>query len=532
MKLLFERIDTLPRLAWCARVELGVAAIRVLHGPDVEVGDGFFCEGAWAGEFTSADFESAPLMGSGGKIERQALLIATSDHTMERVWVLRQAKSLLVSNSCAFVLAQAQNEPDPDYLLYGPRLASITHGLNRYARSIPTRNGNPIRMFCHCNLQVGIDHRLIERPKREVRDFTDFADYRSFLAEQVSAIASNANAPQRRVRYRPIATISSGYDSAACAVFAQQVGCAEAITFRSSRPHGAPGLDDSGAAIAGRLGMSVRAYDRFDYLDRTGFPEAEGGMSEFLCLSECLERRILFTGFNGGAIWGRWNGAVGPFLRRRDTSGDGLAEFRLRVGFVHLPVAYLGATQHASVYRISGSKEMEPWWTGRHYDKPIARRLIEEAGVDRGMFGVAKKTVAVVAGEEGFERTMTPTSFADFSRFVAAHQTVRVAAKLRLYRAAQLLARLNRAFNRIVLRLSERAGKPIWLSPLVPSAVEQAGRLGTYLFFFHWSIEKLMERYRVPESSAVAYPPELPEWSAEEGSASSPPTTPGRPMVP
>lgn len=532
MKLLFERIDSLPRLAWCARVELGVPTVRVLHGPDVEVGDGFFCEGAWAGEFASADFDSSQLMGSGGKIEQRELLIATPNHTMERVWVLRHAKTLLVSNSCAFVLAQAQDEPDPNYLLYGPKLASIVHGLNRYARSIPTRNGNRVRMFCHCNLRVGVDHRLTERPKPPVRDFADFADYRRFLVEQVSAITSNANAPQRRVRYRPIATISSGYDSPAAAVLAQQAGCDEAITFRNSRPHGAPGLDDSGVAIAGRLGMSVRVYDRFDYLNRTGFAEAEGGISEFLSLSECLEHRILFTGFNGGGVWDRWNRAVGPLLRRRDTSGDSLAELRLRVGFVHLAVPYLGATRHASIDRISLSKEMEAWWSGNNYDKPIARRLVEEAGVDREMFGTAKKAVAVVAREEGFEQTMTPASFADFSRFVQARRSARAAAKLQLYRAALPLARLNRAFNRLILRMSERAGKPIWLSPLVPSAMEQAGRLGTYLFLFHWSIEKLMERYRGPGSSSVARSAELPEWSAATGSASSPPAAPGRPMVP
>jgi hypothetical protein len=509
VKLLFERIETLPRLAWCVQAERGVPFVRVRLGSDVETGPDFFCEGAWAGEFASTDFECSQLMGSGGRLDHDGLLFATPSHTMERLWVIRQADQLFGSNSCAFVLAQADDEPDPQYLFYGPKLASITRGLDRYVRAVPTRRGNRIRMFCYCNLRLGADHRLTERPKPPAPDFTDYADYTAFLQTQVAAIARNANAPERRARYRAIATISSGYDSAASAVLASRIGCDEAITFRSSRPssrpEGADDVDDSGAAIAARLGMKVRAYDRFDYLQRTGFPEAEGGISEFLCLDEALERRLLFTGFNGGAVWDRWNGAVGPFLRRRDASGNNLSEFRLRVGFVHLAVPYLGATSHASIARISQSKEMHPWYTGNEYDRPIARRLIEEAGVNRGMFGVAKRAVAVVAREEGFERSMTPTSFADFSQFAEAHRGLGLTARLALYRALQPVVRLSRAFNRVVVRASKMAGKPMWLPPIIPRTMDEVGRLGIYSFLFHWSIAKLLPRYRLSRE-AIASP--------------------------
>jgi hypothetical protein len=513
MEFVFQRIDTLPRLAWCVRVDKGVAAIRVLHGSDVEVRSDFFCEGAWSGEFAAGDFETSLLMGSAGKLTARGLLIATPNHTMERVYVLRQGRTLFASNSCAFVFAQAQDEPDPNYLLYTPKLASIIRGVRKYTRWIPTRSGNRIRMFSHCNLYLDADQQLAEKPKPPIRDFADFADYTAFLEDQVTAIVRNANAPERTVRYCPIATISSGYDSPASAVLARAAGCTEAITFRRARPEGAGGLDDSGAAIAERLGMRVTAYDRFDYLSRTGFPEAEGGISEFLCLGERLERRILFTGFNG-AVWDRSTGAVGPFLQRRDTSGDNLAELRLRVGFVHLPVPYLGCTSHASIHRISTSEEMQPWRAGGDYDKPIARRLIEEAGVERGMFAVEKKAVAIVARREGFEKTMTPESFADLSRFIGEHRTPRFAAKVRLYHGARYLARLNRELNNAILQISRRAGKPIWLSPLVPSSLEQAGGLGEYLLLFHWSIEKLKSRYLVSNCLLVAIWAALPEWSA------------------
>ena len=418
------------------------------------------------------------------------LLISSPNHSMERLYVLKKKNTMFVSNSCAFVFAQANDEPDLNYLLYSSKLSSIIYGLEKYARSIPTRHGNRIYMFCHCNLYVGVDHQLMETPKTPIREFLDFADYKLFLEEKVRAIISNANDVNRRVHYRPIATISSGYDSPASAVFAQKVGCDEAVTFRRSRPKGTSDMDDSGAKIAEILGMKVKAYDRFDYLNQTGFPEAEGGISEFLCLGNYLERRILFTGFND-VVWDPHCKMVSPFIKRKDISGNNLAELRLRVGFVHLPVPYLGCTSHPSIHRISTSKEMQPWSVGPKYDKPIPRRLVEEAGVEREMFGIEKKAVAIVAHAEGFDKAMTKESFADFSRFVQEHYTFQIAAKLRLYRMAQSL---NQMF---LASVSQIIGRRITRQVLVPSSIEQVLRLGQYSLLFHWSIRKLISRYKL-----------------------------------
>ena len=65
MKLMFQKIDTLPRLAWCAKIDKLNHTIRILHGPYVEVSNEFFCEGAWSGDFTAGDFEKNLFMGSG-----------------------------------------------------------------------------------------------------------------------------------------------------------------------------------------------------------------------------------------------------------------------------------------------------------------------------------------------------------------------------------------------------------------------------------------------------------------------------------
>ena len=50
MRLSFQSSDTLPRLAWCARVIKDHDTVEVLHGPWVETVNGFSCKGAWNGD--------------------------------------------------------------------------------------------------------------------------------------------------------------------------------------------------------------------------------------------------------------------------------------------------------------------------------------------------------------------------------------------------------------------------------------------------------------------------------------------------
>jgi hypothetical protein len=69
-----------------------------------------------------------------------------------------------------------------------------------------------------------------------------------------------------------------------------------------------------------------------------------------------------------------------------------------------------------AVHRVTRSAELYPWGVGGGYDRPIARRLGEEAGVARELFGVAKAR----AGAEpvlGRRETMSAASFVDFERF-------------------------------------------------------------------------------------------------------------------
>lgn len=500
MKLAFRKVDTLPRLAWCAKIKRGNRSIEVFHGPWVEVAKDFFCEGAWSGDFASADFETGMFMGTGGKITGDSLIVVSPNHTLDRIWLIKYNETLLVSNSLIFVMAQANDDVDQRSLLYDSRLASIKYGLKKYVQSIPTRNGGQVQIYYHCNLFIDNDLHVIEKPKMFVRDFVNYSDYKTFLEENVVAIHANANDSQRQFKYAPIATISSGYDSPAAAVLARKVGCDEALTFREAR--GNKDTSDSGTRIASILGMRVKTYGRLDYLKQTGFPEADTfSPCEFASFADKLKGRILFTGFNGDMVWDKNCKTCSPNIVRGDASGHALTEFRLRHGYVHMPVAFLGCTSHLSIHRISNSEEMMPWSTGKSYDRPIPRRLVEESGVDRNLFGTKKRAVGVYVTKESIKSTMTKESFADFAFFCQENWNLRLAAKSLLLRSIRIVCNMNKWFNRAFSYvLKETVGTTVNLPLLIPYRIEAMtyGYIGRESLLFQWAAKKLMPRYKIP----------------------------------
>ena len=500
MNLVFRKVDTLPRLAWCAKIKRGNKSIELLHGPWVEVANDFFCEGAWSGDFASAGFDTSMFMGTGGKTTDDGLIVASPNHTLDRIWLLKYDETLLVSNSLTFVLAQANDDADQRSLLYDSRLASIKYGLKRCVRSIPTRNGGQVQIYYHCNLFIDKDLHVIEKPKMFVRDFVDYSDYKLFLEDNVVAIHANANDRQRQFKYAPIATISSGYDSTAAAVLARKVGCDEALTFSEAR--GSKDIADSGARIAGILGMKVKTYGRLDYLKQTGFPEADTyGPCEFASIADKLKGRIVFTGFHGDGVWDKNCRTLSSYIVRAGAGGHALTESHLRHGYIHLPVAFLGCTSQLSIHRISNSEEMRPWSMGNRYDRPIARRLVEESGVDRNLFGIKKKAVAVYVAKGSIKPIMTKKSSADFTSFCQENWNLRLAARSLLLRSIRGFCNKNKWFNSALSYvLKETVGITVNLPLLIPFKIEVMafGYIGRESLLIQWAIKKLMLRYKIP----------------------------------
>ena len=501
MQLRFRVCDELAPLAWCAQVNRSSACVTVTHGPWVETGPAGFVEGAWPGAFREFDFDGThALMGSGGKLAGARLVLSAPCHTLECLYLVRCGDALFASNSFAFLLAAAGLALDADYHAYKNDLWSITHGLERCVRELPTRGGPRVRLAHFCNLEITAALEIRERPKTVPEPWSDFDAYRRFLAGTLAAIARNAAAAERRRTFSLLAGLSSGYDSAASAVLAAEAGCRHAFTFRSGvqlspragvRVRADP-ADDSGAFIARMLGMDAAEFSREACRDASArcFEEiAAAGDAfdfQFAALERTLPGRLLVSGFNGDNIWDLLQQHPSPhFIRHTEPpTGTSLGEFRLRTGFVHCPVPFLGAVLHPAIHAISRSPDMAPWTLNRDYDRPIPRRILEEKGVPRGSFARAK--AGSFRALQAARRAATGR--ADFEEAYRRHRggldPLRRAADEIIYLARRARARLT--------RWSERFGVPNPLAPLYYPDIPIPGRSS---FIVPWGGAALRERY-------------------------------------
>jgi len=508
----FELVESLPRLAWCARVRRGERVVRVLHGPWVETGGGWFVEGAWDGPFPGGDFlDAATLLGSAGRVTDTGVSFRTASHTLERLQYLRLGEDqVLVSNSLAFLFAEAGDGPDPQYLFYEHDLISYIDGFSHLVRRIPTRRGGAVELVYCATLQVDDALRIVQHRPLRPRPFSDYADYLGFLRQKLAALHQNATDPsRRRSRYTPVTTISSGYDSPACAVLARELGCTKALSFRKARAEDFGDVEDSGREIGRHLGITVIEYDRQDYLKRGDYPEAEfltmgtGGEEVIMSVLEPhLVGGILYTGYLGDRLWSRVHPADERTAREfhmRFPSGSSMTEFRLRVGFIHLPVAPLAFASHPSLHRISNSDEMRPWRARNpRYDRPIARRLLEEAGVPGHLFGQVKRAVTQpFYHNEPLSRILSPRSYRDFTAYVArlvGHRNLNRASGHALELAVlPPVHEVHNFLNRAVTATAGRFGLAVATESCVPRHYRRP--LTETALTFHWAHERVRPRY-------------------------------------
>ena len=413
----FQPTDSLPPLAWITDAHHPL--IRVRHGLSVRTTDRALFEGTWAGPpGLDCVAEATTVFGSGIVLDAQGPLIVPPAHTLEAVYVVRRDDRVLASNSLVGVLVAAGLElmPGVDYV---SRFYRISDGVARSPIELPT-SGEPVLLHFFENVRIGRDGALAVRPKPREAPFGGFDDYVGRLGDALQSAIDNA------AGYEPVVAVSSGYDSTAVAVMAAQRGCRRAVTFSSGRPRAANDpAADSGENTARRLGLDVSVFDRRAYLSLPGEPEAEflaTGMSAedvvLLSMEEPLARSLLITGLVGGAMWRK--GRVRRHdLFRNDLSGCSIAEFRLRIDAVHLPIAVFGMTQQPSVGAIADRPEMAPWSVGGHYDQPVSRRIAEEGGIQRGSFATRKRAATAVIHLEG-EDALSRSSLESVSRFAGA----------------------------------------------------------------------------------------------------------------
>ncbi|MEP7158552.1 MAG: hypothetical protein ABI797_03935, partial [Chloroflexota bacterium] len=379
----------LPPLAWVARVRHPV--VEVDCGGSVRCEEVGFFEGTWVGgPSLSAVLDSTAPFGTGMVARSGELFAIPPGHTMALLFSWRNRSDVLISNTLTGLLAKAGLELLPE-VDYQDLFARTAHGLAATPTELPTSNG-PAQFHLFENLHVLPDGRIEQSPKPRERPFRDFDDYVARLDGALGSVFANAPG------YEPVIALSSGYDSPTVAVLAARHGLRNALTFREARPPSfTRDATDSGEAIAERLGLTVEFFERTEYMHRDNLPEAEfmatgytGEEVPYVAFEERLRHKIMLTGGLGGWTWLRAKDPA-PDLARKDFSACSVSEFRLRLDMIDVAIPMLGMTQVASMVAITRSAEMRPWSVGGYYDKPIPRRILEEAGFPRGSFATSKR---------------------------------------------------------------------------------------------------------------------------------------------
>lgn len=391
--------------------------VTLRSGTSVEVRGNWFAEGAWAGQFTKDGLLSSRFVcGSGAVVGKDAVTLVAPSHSVEPIYCLVEKGRVTASNSLHLIVALRPEMP-PSLPELRDRARTIGRGRAAYERILYRRPHSQMMRFSSGKVLIDRSdlsvHELIPMATATPA-FEDFSSYRDFLLATLHSLLLNARDEDRASPYTQlITTVSSGYDSAACAGLARALGCEEAITIRNGRG----GVTDSGRGVADALGLICHEYDRVGCGLETRVDEqsnftldanllgdehrdflASVNTAEDLFFSAFephLGGAVVLTGFHGDKAWDI-GCPSGPMVVRGDASGSGLDEFRKRVGFVNAPVPFIGVQNSRQLARISGSVEMKQFRVKGLYDRPIPRRIAEEAGVPREIFGTRKLAGSVL----------------------------------------------------------------------------------------------------------------------------------------
>lgn len=298
-----------------------------------------------------------------------------------------------------FLCAYAHCRLDPQYLNYEIDFNTILFGIDGYKESVRVIYSNgelvDVRIYYYRNITINDSNSIRVEKKKKEAPFKDFSDYYNRLCSSVGGTILNAQDGKRKLQYGVVTTISKGYDAPCCAAIAKKYGCNTAVTFHAVGKY----AEDSGVDIAKALGYKrILERDPDAYMARKDLVEAEqlssGEIGSDLCFvafDDIFSNNIVFTGDRGDSVWAKENSFVNDNFEFDDIlSHIGFSERRLWLGYISIPMPLFGASAWSSIQRISNSDEMKPWIMNNDYDRPIPRRIVEEAGVSRNMFGIEK----------------------------------------------------------------------------------------------------------------------------------------------
>jgi len=496
MKFNFIEKPGLPLLAWYARIDPLGDAVTVYHGRQVEVNEKGFFEGAWNGSLEEGPFGNATVVvGTGGWLKGDVIQLGGSTDRLSPLFSIRKKGILHVSNSPMFVMEVAGEKPRDDHPFYNYDL------VRTWRRGLYCPSGKlklvSATLHVHFATILNIDraarisyslYPLGEPP-------SDFASYHHLLKGGLQGLFENARAVSRKWVYEPLAGISRGYDSTASAVLSYQAGCRDAFSFTDEKNPNPQA--DSGKVNAEILGMTCREYSRWTYLRMDGSREAEFCLTPvavpktMLALAGELKGRLVIGANGGDLIWQDYNNALIDHMSvpwARYMSGLAQIEFRLREGYQVMSAAMIGARHNQEIHQIDVSEEMNPWRVGGSYDRPIPRRIAEEAGLARESFG----TVKIGTGHAHFhkETSFSAAAWLDYQTYLKGRSCAAI-------QGSRIKARLLDLWWKVVCQEKKIGVATTPLRRMFPFVFINYPKKVTYqyMFTFQWGFGRLRKDY-------------------------------------
>lgn len=429
MRFVYTQMTKLPPLAWLTIFTEDSNTVEVSCGDAVVTSPSYFVAGVWDGDFQKGEFDTCTTpCCTGMKIDESSSMgevnLITPNHLQETVFSIKVNDKLYLSNSLSFVLEVSGCELLTTYKQYVADMGSILYGLksDKLVKYSPLAAGRELRYLRCCIATIDKKLNIKESIRNSGLTFNNFEDYKQKIQQILIDIKTNATDIHRKHPYGMICTISRGYDAPSACVFAASVGCDEVFTF-CDKP------DDDGSKIAEILGYKkIYRVDSKQYIKNNKYLEAEALASgdsgaTFIAFEELFRNKLLIMGLRGDKVYDRIQTNVNNNLDFH--VGDQLAqcgltiyESMLKNNSITISIPLIGGDCWLDMKRISESEEMKLFSIGNHYDRPIPRRLLEEAGVEREMFGMKKFGAGVSYSLDSFSRIRSKMSVRSYESLI------------------------------------------------------------------------------------------------------------------
>jgi hypothetical protein len=406
----WHRDRKIPALAWLC--ESTPTKTTFLLGPRVEkIGRTFF-EGVWDGPVAKVGFRQSDNFFGTGCSFRKYLVFTPPRHCFDAIYAATSHGMTYVTNSLALLIQTALPSISDDTLRdLAERMKTHCNeatalGVDLSSSLATSQDGWSFYRIMYHNFGLSEEGTPIRVFHHEQPPATTFEEYRSNLESVTKALTENATSKHRKFPLSVVSTISNGYDSTACTAIAKKAGCTVAHTISGD----VRGRSDSGEEIGAQLGVEVRTHahilktsdeslalhldeDSMAYAAEFLATDGLGDDVVFASFGTDIENCLVFEGSFGDGIWAK---------RRRTLAGlpTGLPtaksknEFHLRNATNFVPMPVIGAKFAEGIRAVLRQPDMAPFVLGTRYDRPLPRRIVEEAGGQRESFGQRKGATA------------------------------------------------------------------------------------------------------------------------------------------